>query len=91
MSRRFQFSLGQLFSLTALTALAVWLWSLIGAPGRGVVGISAVAAHPVAIGSAVGQLFGKPFKGAGLVIGFYLLVASIVAIVLAVGHVVSMF
>jgi hypothetical protein len=62
MSRRFQFSLGRLFSMISLFALAFWMLRLAidGEAFR----LVAVIAFPVVAGSATGRLFGRGTAGA---------------------------
>lgn len=67
MSRRFQFNLKRLLGSVSLFAVAAWLLTIRDDDGpRNATSLLAA----VALGSAAGELFGRPFFGALVVIGF---------------------
>lgn len=66
MPGRFQFNLKRLLGSVSLFAVAAWLFTVGGDDPRNAASLLAA----VALGSAVGELFGRPFFGALVVIGF---------------------
>jgi hypothetical protein len=79
MSRRFQFSLRRILGVTALAALAGWLWSLRDEPGAA--GDAAFYLSPIAAGAAVGQLFGRPLLGVVAVVMSLLFALNLVQVI----------
>ena len=67
MPRRFQFNLKRLLRSVAFFAVVAWLLTIGDDDGLGNVTLLLAT---VALGSAVGELFGHPFVGALVVIGF---------------------